>query len=75
MQEFLLPVAAGAAIGFVIGMLVGGRIAGGKVVDIKPPYAYVEGGTPGCAGVLKQLGIALLGTMLGALLGALVAAL
>jgi hypothetical protein len=69
MGTWVIVILAGAGIGFTVGMIAGGRIAGGRVVKVEAPYAYIEGGTPGCAGVVKQLAIALLGTVLGAVMG------
>jgi len=59
-------VIAGAVIGFIVGMLVGGRVAGGKVTAIKPPYLEVEGRRGGFSGCLLQLGIAVVGAAVGA---------
>jgi hypothetical protein len=70
MGIFLIAVILGAGLGFTVGMIAGGRIAGGKVVKVEAPYAYVEGGTPGCAGAIKQLAIAAAGTVIGGICGA-----
>lgn len=70
MESFVIAILVGAGVGFTVGMIVGGRIAGGKAITVGAPYA--ESGSRGWVGALKQISIALLATLLGAVLGGLV---